>query len=455
LLNISKKANSSSQSFFKGFEQEKRGNVEIDFDDELPLRVADPYLEPIAQAAESDLAVIANAALPIDRVNQFVSGMNLATAIKLQKSSSDLEKNNNFKLNVLNTGSISLPEKAAVIINQLGKTDLPNDNRIRIINQSMASKRMLVKALHYNYSDAILTGYFTEMANAGLAIANFRTFLTGPNSHKMIDSTIQGLRLLKSLGRDFFKEKIKTNYQISVNSVTQAQIAAAPAAVAFDIRLPHFEFTANTTVADITAYLNNPLFSLAAGRHFTFTNQQVVVEVVCSLVFQIATLDWLRNPNRTMQALDNNFANTFIAGNTFTQVMNAAGIWNINNFILDSDLNEVAGELLHNWNTVVVPKLKQTIKFQNINFSDFGTDSQLIEINNQYLHNGRVNRGIDTKCIKGKAKSHSVIKTSETGALFGIMCKFNKKVVFTSDFVVTHDSNNLNILREFLKSDII
>jgi hypothetical protein len=445
--------------FFKGFQQEKRGNIEITIDDNLPERIAEPYYDRLHQHVSENPSIIGLTDLPRTRkvrrlIKRFTAGLTLATAIKLYKSSTELEKTANFNLNVLHHSKIHIPERAAVIINQLGKTDLKDDNRIRIVNQHMACKRMLVKSFCRFMSTRKADEYITEALANNLTIQHlYRNVFDDNVFPNMIDNTLKSLQILKEKGKQFFLEQVDRNYEVHVNSVSQAQVPNPAVDVAFQIRLPNFNFD-EVTEDRVINYLNNPLFETGRNRNFNFTDHNVVVRVVCSLVFQIAKIGWIRNPNRAMNVIDQRFGNTFIADATFLEVMNAARIWNINNFITDSDLNEVLSMELHSWNSRDVHLFNQCIKFKEINFSDLGTDSQMVEISGADIDDQAQFSGVNRFHIKKKPKSTVHLKISETGAIFGVMAKFNRKVRITSDFTVNHDSNNRNLLREFLKADI-
>lgn len=445
--------------FFKGFQQEKRGNIEITIDDNLPERIAEPYYDRLQQHVSENTSMIGLGEPTKTRkirrlIKRFTAGLTLATAIKLYKSSTELEKTANFNLNVLHHSKIHIPERSAVIINQLGKTDLKDDNRIRILNQHMACKRMLVKSFCRFMSHRKADDYLTEAQANNLTVNHLYNNVFDDNRFpNMIDNTLKSIQILKEKGKQFFLEQVKHNYVVYVNSVTRAQNAALPQDIEFSIRLPDFDFN-DATEARVIRYLDNPLFEIGANRNFDFEDHDVVVRVVCSLVFQIAKIGWVREPNRRMRNIDNRFANTFIAETTFLEVLNAAGIWNINNFITDSDLNEVLSMELHTWNSRDVHLFNQCIKFKEINFSDLGTDSQMVEINGADIDSQSRFNDINRFNIKKKPKSTVHLKISETGAIFGVMARFNRKVRITSDFTVNHDSNNRNLLREFLKADI-
>lgn len=130
--------------FFKGFSQPERGNIKVTIDSTLPGRLTNPYVDKIKSFTE-----LKYQQQPDDKFkkyfNQFHGITEIGIAIKLQKSSTEFQKNLNFKLSSVRNLDLPLPKKLNVLINQLGKTDLPNDNRIRLKQQHLLVKRFMLR----------------------------------------------------------------------------------------------------------------------------------------------------------------------------------------------------------------------------------------------------------------------------------------------------------------------
>jgi len=442
--------------FFKGFQQEKRGNIQVTLDDTLPERVSEVYYDRITEMLSelhSQQQPQAQTRLIRRGIKRFAAGITLATAIKLYKSSTELEKTANFNLNVLHRAKINIPEKLAVIINQLGKTDLKDDNRIRIENQHMATKRMCIKAICRHYNSADLAPFLDEMQHTnGLAVAHLYNNVFGANFNRMIDNSLKSLSLLRQISKEYFESKQDINFRLNVFSTTRANNVLS-VDTAFDIKLPHFDFK-DADRDRVVQYLANPIFNITAQRHFDWTDHNAVVNVICALTCQIATTAWIRRPATTLGVLDNGFVGTPLENITFLHVMNSIGIWNINNFISDSDINELLGDMLHNWNSTSSLVYGRVLKMKEMEFSEFGTDSQMVEISDESISDTQYMQ-VNRYQLKKKPKAEVSLKISETGATFGLMSKFITGLKMKSDFVINHDSNNRNILREFLKTDIL
>lgn len=414
--------------FFRGFSQPERGNIKVTLDSEVTGRITDPYVDKIKSYTELKFQHDPDVKFK-KYFCQFHGITEIAVAIKLYKSSTEYQRNLNFKYSSVRNLDLPMPKKINVLINQLGKTDLPNDNRIRLKNQHLLVKRFLLRGSTWFLQEGI-----NPYLNNHNTYTDILDNLGKPKYFdKCLDVSIASVQLLKQIGKEFFVSETAKDYEFTIGDKE------------YTFRLPSFNFDRDITAADVIEYFSNSIFS-----DFTF-HQETIYKLVGSLLFQVSDYNWLKNRSKKIKQLDNQFANTILAEYKFVDVLEYADISFINQYIDEDILDDVVNDIIAKWKTASTTIFNQMFNMEEVRFSDYGSDSQLIEINEFKTKNNELN--IPHKKIINRSKVQTTLKTSEHGAILGLTLAFAKKVEFSSKFEVNYDSKNDQILREFVKTD--
>jgi hypothetical protein len=414
--------------FFRGFIQPERGNVKVELDNHITNRLTEPYVERISSYTEKEFPNKPDK--NFEFYHKYKGMMNVSMAIKLFRSSTDYDKNLNIKFSSIRNVDIPMPKKVNMIINNIGKTDLLNDNRIRIASQHLLVKKYMLRGVTWYLQDDI-----DQFLNGGHKYQDTIEKLENSQSFDlMIDKTLGSVETIKKLGKQHFVDKSNDNYEFKIGHDT------------FEFRLPKFEFSEQVDVDQIKRYFKNKVFD-----HFTWDEKEVGL-IIASLVFQVCKFSWIKNRNKTMMELEPGFKDTIVGTYIFSNILRYAGITFLDEYIDDDVLDDVMNDVLHKWKTADVRYFHQMFEMEEFKFSDFGSDAQLIEVNK--FKTNQVNEfGQQTWALVDRQEAKTVLKTSESGAILGLCVGFNKNVSFSSKFLVQHDSKNSQILREFIKSD--
>jgi len=216
----------------------------------------------------------------------------------------------------------------------------------------------------------------------------------------------------------------------------------------YEFRLPKVEFDENFSVKSIGNIMSNKLFTT-----FEF-DKDILTRMISGLVLAASKISWLRKPDKKMEELDQAFKGTWFEGKSFNEVMSFCGVWNLNYYISDNDLDDLALTVIQRWNTGKIKKFERILNIKEFEFTDHGTDAQLIQIDPKYFNKSTNNMfEMAYYKIKGKAVSTTPFKVSENNAILGVMAGFTHGLEFKSHWEVNHDSKNRSILYEFLKND--
>jgi len=416
--------------FFRGFAQPERGNIKITMDSTMPGRMVAPYTDKIKSYTELKYQQEPDQKFK-KYFNQFKGITEIGIAIKLQKSATEFQRNLNFKFSSIRNLDLPLPKKMNVLINQLGKTDLPNDNRIRLKHQHLLVKRFMLRG-----SAIFLQKEINQYLNNELTAEEVIKYFEIPELFdKVLDNTLGSVSLLKTIGKKYFEDTTNQNFDFTLKNKI------------YTLRLPTFEFNEEKgiTAPDIIEYFKNDLFI-----DFKF-DQDDIYKIVASLIFQVATFSWLKNRHKKIKELDKSFENTFVAEYTFESILNYAKIGFMDHFIDDDVLDDVVNDVISKWKTGSLTIFNQMFNMEEVRFSDYGSDSQLIEIKEFQKKQNELE--IPWRKIVNRSKAQTTLKTSEHGAILGLTLAIAKKVEFSSKFEVNFDSKNDQILQEFIKSD--
>jgi len=416
--------------FFQGFIQPERGNIKVELEPHVTTRLAYPYLQRIKVYGEQTFQLEKDEHKPRQLFEKFKGMVNLAVAVKLYKSSTEADKLLNHRFSSVRNVDIPMPKKLNVLINQIGKTDLMNDNRIRIVQQHLNVKRYLLRgSLWYLGSDMDQYLNNKNTCKTLLPIIENEQFF-----ERIIDESMGSVKNIKRMGKEFFLKCAEEDRTFTIDNKD------------FVFRLPKFHFTEENSVEDIREYLNNAVFSSFTWDH------DVVGKILASLVLQIVKYPWLKKRNKKLKTLEPEFDGTVIADYTFQDVLDYSDISFLNQYIDEDVLDDVVNDIFNNWKTAQLQHFNRIFEMDEFKFSDFGTDAQLIELQ-QFDYNDRDEYENRTWKLKDRQPVNTILKTSETGAVLGLSVAFSKNVKFSSKFLVQHDSKNSLILREFIKSD--
>jgi hypothetical protein len=420
-------------NFFTGFTSEKRANIQVELDNSFPTRIAAPYADAIQEHIYSEYKLEPDSEKGKSYFSQFVGISHISTALKLHKSSPMNEKTANSVISSLNS-ELRLPNKMGTLIDQVGKTDLPNDNRIRIDAQHLSVKQHLIRGMYY-YLGEKLKDHIPSNSEGHF---NFiETIVTDMDKMKcLIDNKPISTEYLKLYGKRRFEKVAQQNFKFTISEED------------YEFRIPFFDFSTENTPTTIKKYLSNKVFV-----DFAWTGKELNL-ILGSLVLQVAKPNWLRNSAKKMKELDKEFANTPIAELSFAEIMMAANIYNINWIFSDEDINNITMDIIHNWNSQQAPHLSKIINFTDFKFSEYGTDAQLVQLEedgtdkpNQF--------DIPTYRFEKKNKASTSLKPTEHGAIMGIMGGFSSQIEIENNININFNSNNNSILNEYIRSDFI
>jgi hypothetical protein len=420
-------------TFFNGFTSEKRSNIQVTLDNSFPTRIATPYADSIEEFVYSEHKLDPDDTKSKRYFKQLIGISHVATATKLHRSSPVNEKTANSTISALNS-EIRLPNKMGTLIDQVGKTDLPNDNRIRIDGQHLAAKQHLIRGMYFYYGKK-LKDFIND--NVDINYGFIEEIVKDMDKLKcLVDNKPISVDYLKVYGRRRFEEVSKQNFSFTINDST------------YEFRIPNFDFDRDLSPNDIKEYLSNSVFF-----DFHWTGKELN-KMLGSLVLQVAKPSWLRNSGKKMKQLDGAFENTAIEDLTFATIMMAANIYNINWIFSDDDINNITIDLINHWNSSLAPKFSKILNMTDFKFSEFGTDSQLVHLEEEPTKK-KNQFNVTQFRFTGKNKATTMLKTTEHGAIMGIMGGFTSLVEIENNININFNSNNDNILKEYVRSDFI
>jgi len=433
--------------FFKGFTQKERGNIRVEVDNDLPERITEVYQTRINQITYDKFKHVDQATneedfekQQEDDLSRFTSGVSLAMAIKLYKSSTQLEKEKNYDLPVLHSGKCFIPDRIGILLNQLGKTDLDKGNRIRINGQDLAAKRLLVKSIYYHYDNEELDKFLVNKDHASSQLLG-KIINDEEMFNNMIDDTIRSI--------DILKKKAFSEYEKLSNQNLGLKIKIGEHKYDFNYRLPKLVDDKKYTIAELVKLVNDPIFLSLEGKEGDNSKWLKILGIITCLA---ADRKWLRQAEKPIKELNNSFANTAVADITFNDVLIMMRVWNISSFIDKETLSELGSIVAHDWQTHSL-KFSNSIKFREFNFSEFGSDAQLVEIDKSSLKERSLFNDFKARIIRDRSKAESRLQMSESGAVLGLATRFVTAVSMKNDFEINFSSRNHDILREFCKAD--
>jgi len=430
--NVKEQGKKFINKIFGGFSTEDRGNIKVDIDDHFPTRISDVYSDSIEQHVYDEYSEEADADVAKNVFGQFNGMMHIATGIKLHKAAPILDRSYNKRITSINDPVVRLPERAATLIDQVGKTDIGNDNRIRIRNQNLAVKRQLVRGslLYLNVKLKNFMSNFDKFDEFAQVVMNDKI------SVNMVDNSAHTLNKLKDIGKRMFIELSSKSYKFRISSST------------YEFRIPEFEFKEENSLEDVVKYISNSIFT-----DFKFDGQNLD-KIIGLLLLQVAPMYWIKNGDKKMKELDStNFGSGLVSGVKFNDILNTAGIWNMNSYLSDDELDEIVGYILNDWNTARSVKLAKVIKMKEFRFGDFGSDAQMVEIDKVKYDKQTNQFGFNRRGFLGKQQSKVKIKISEMGSIYGLMARYTNNVEIKHGFDINFDGTNKNILREYLYGD--
>jgi len=423
-----------SDKFYQGVTKEERGNIKANLNHEIVDRMIEPYTIKLNYGINSTIATNFTELQLYRKLHGIIS---IAFAVKLYKSATEFEKTNLHNMTSLRFTDMKIPKKLQIMINQIGKTDLSNDNLFRIRSQNLYSKRYLLYGI---------VSYFMIEERQGRQIIQFSNqwkiddvYAKLKNSvsfDKMYDRTWASLDYIRSTGKKYFERQANENFDIAIGDV---QIL---------VRLPAFKFKKSWDqgiVDDIVKYLNNALFSKVEWTTSDY------FKIACSLIIQAAEYHWLKNKDKPLKELNREFAETKAADVTFRQLLDAMDLIDINDIISDDNLDQAALYVTNEYNAGCFSVFDKLFQMEKINFTDYGTDAQLIEGMNLVERENIF--GDECSYIEGLQQPKTKLKTSAFGSLMGISLALTKDIEISQGFRVNFDGKPKSILSEFVKSD--
>jgi hypothetical protein len=425
-------------NFFKGIYPTQRGNIKVELDDRTPDRIADAYLTRIEQHVyeEKHDQQKTKAGIEYDKdlFSNFLGAMNIGMAIKLATAADTDQRIYLGGMDTLKEAKITLPNKAGTLLDCIGITDLKDDNKIRIYNQALVAKRQAVRGIIRIYGKNEISKFIIDPTEVDDFInrSNGDTWI-----HGMIDSKIHSVDRVKEYSKWQFIERTKNNFTFKIGS-TGTKI--------YTFKLPSFDFE-NVTQADVKKYFANSIFD-----DFEF-NQKEALTICAFLVLQLIEKPWLINLSKTIKQLTTTGIHVLIDDFTLQQVFDECGLWNVNKYLSDADLNDIISGAIHKWNDGYAREMNNFLNVSQLNFTKFGTEAQLVEIDNKYISTDDNHLGFRNSKIFSNSRSTTKMKLHPSDAMIGVACRFVDRVDMTNDFNINHTSNNFSILRQFVAND--
>ncbi|CAG8783039.1 2649_t:CDS:2, partial [Racocetra fulgida] len=395
-----------AQKFFHNFDSTVRGDILVELDHSLTNRISELYYDKISDYVEQDSANQTRAVIDAsvtDNCRKFRGGIDLGLAVKLRASATKFEQDNINYLCALNNVEIQTPKRTGIIINQVGKTDLKDPFSIwGVLGREVAP--YMVTPADWDTVNGFL---FDETAFKG-----------------MIDGSSITVNYIKYIIQERFDDLRSKGHiltDLTGNCVT--------------ITFPPFTFK-DATVASVANYANNYLFTM-----FTYQNNPAAVSIAAIISLSQVSVNWFDNTGAQIGTVLSQPTNTWIDGVTVQEVLNAIGLWNINDYITDSRINDAAVLAIEQWNNSISSPFKRFIQMEMFRYSAYGADSQIVEVDgNCVTHDTdafepheRKRYGLVLNSIKGKAKATVKRKISEGGAMFGVAVRYAEKVIYTSE----------------------
>jgi hypothetical protein len=412
--------------FFQGFSQPERGNVKVTLEPTIDERLTEPYLDRLI--SHFDLKPIEqDKDLLIKKYySRFKGIVNIGIAMKLQKSAPEFEKTLNHKLTSIRLNNVRLPKKMAMYINQLGKTNMLNDNRIRLDEHHLLVSKFILKGLLYYHGPNIDQYLPTGITSEVLDIHVNHYWDT------CLDKTIGSLKILKKKGKRFFEDRVNKPFEFTIGHKK------------YNLKLPDFNFHDDVSISDIIAYFNNDIF-------VDFKFGEELPKIIGCLVFQVARFDWIANSTKNMSELDSKFAGTIIADTAFSALLSHARIWFVEDFLDFQVMDELVSDMIETWNNADSLELDKIYHLDHTTFSEYGSESQIVEV--QLRKSEKNHLGFNKRDIKYRSPSEVVLKISEHAALTGLSLGYSQKVEIKNRFLINYDGNGTQIFREMIKSD--
>jgi len=425
--------------FFKGYSSVERANVTAEFDSDVSGRLVEGYYDSISEYVHiQDPSDIED---HIDSmVNELAGAVDLGIALKAANSAPDDEKKALGNLFCLKEPKLPLPQKLAVAVDSIGKTDLGNENRFRLNQQNLVSKRHLVRSFLGILKRNVIEDYLVDSSifdydSLHGSLFNSKLF------HRCIDNSSRSLDRVHKLGRELVNiEKDKDIFVVTKDDDQNDRTSA--------FRLPNLVIDDDSDVTDILNYWNNQIF-----EEFKI---EYPLKFVAATFIAVAKPKWLRESNKPLNEIEISLRDQPFAKHSFKDLMTECNIWNINDYFTDHSINELGNEAIHVWNTSKCKKFQKFLTLTEVSFSAFGSPAQLVQVeandsDKPKLKNEKFDKFFSR--FKGKRQASTPLVVNEYEASLGISLGFTSDIRIDPTFTIEFDSYNENIFHQFIKSD--
>ena len=423
--------------FISGLKKTTKNNVEVEFDEECVDRISVPYINRVKLDCQNNRN-IDKGLQPV--MSHFYEGyIQLAAGIKLMISASDNDHTKFRKFNDLKILKMRLPLKLTEAIDQIGKTDLGNEDILRVENQNMMAIRMMLKACATIFKHQQFNDY-----NVTVPANSWAAFYEKKNWRNCYTLDTNGVEYVRNQSRKMVSTYIDANYKYD-GGIT--------------IRMPTFDFNELSSealqewavsVGDIGKWkLVHKIVDKKKPNQLK--DDDVTLRLQGSVLGCFITRNWLDNREKKLGEIEVKLKNTMFENLKVRDVLEACGFFCIED-ILDYDrLIELVCYIQQLYSEKYGKHFENILNVREIQFKEFGTSAQIVlsEQTKEVKHheNGPYNE-IRSDYIPSLYRQIDI-----PAAGFGLIYNYSKSVRIDQSYSINYNGNPVNTRDEFSRND--
>jgi len=417
--------------FVDGFRKPERANVIGTFDDTSIDRMATPYVNRLANNLQNSKAIDIN--LKADLPAYYQGYIYMATGLKLMLSNTDNKKTQFRGYNDLNRLQLRLPLKLTQQIDQLGKTDLDNNNVFRLRTQNALAIKMMLKACALIFQHKTFNN-----GNVGGTTQDWKKFWTDESYNRVYSLDQNGVDFIQAECRNLAKAYLDQNWT-RAESDTVTWIA----------RLPYVNLT-DGDPDDLQRWCQMQ-HEWTKWQFLDKDDNDIRNKLVASLIGCFVNKNWIKNRDKPLQEIDKRFKNTIFALFKPNEVFQDINIFCLEDIMTYEDMIDNVTYIQQLYTERYNSIIERSFDLRDIKFKEYGTAAQMVMSNNQYVT--KANEIGTYLELKGDYEPHLYDKIDENLAGYGLINCYMKDIEYNKDWVINYSGRINDIRDQFIKSD--
>jgi len=368
---------------FMEFFSEQRGNVKVKIDHQVTERAASEYKKSI-QTTLLSKSILDRQAQPIQLDNlarATAVGLCLSLAIKLINATPISKQPDVSYFHTFRDYQVRVPKSFLQVLDLVGKCEY-GEWILRISNNSLAIRRLFLKALGYARQDPDFVRKYVHFANNN----DLNAFNTLPLDYRLYGSIIfpdkNCVPELKRMADDWLRQQLSQDIIVNVGGN--------------NVVFGYPQLEQDPTDQQVIAWLNK----FVGAQHPNTPN------IIGAGSLLLCNPTWLQNPNATLVQLDHaTFNGTPVANMTPIGIMNAFNVHHQYEYINDAKFKEILDHCFEYYNSDMQPILHNVFTMLNQGVSAFGNIAQVVTIDDTFLRDyvgpvadGFPRKDVDSQC---------------------------------------------------------